>query len=713
MLFPSKVKTWLRRLTSFRLRLLFRGAFLLLILTALTMALAVLKEEKQRSYTNYHASFAKTHAQILSRLHHPSGVLALMNPHWNTATANRPVVLPFSALDFDDQSKVRSAIEMAGCLVRYPNNASLCVAVGNNPWAGGFIYVAGTFSSGALTAHRIGDPILDGAHRLQVTVRRHVQTWRWLAPFEPLPPSGNAKEGVRGRFTGYVEKSGRDYKGELPVKEFRGWVWQAASCFEPNADSANCEKSSFFSVRLPVERLREALFQTPRAQVEWPPKDLDQYEVRVELLAPETAESGENPAALFDSQDRSTSVPFSLDDLSTLLLPGERLTIQKQGAREGDVQSLTGRDNLAEPISPLLTRLIGLLPVEPLDNGKIAPLVFDDLVATPIGTYQLRLTGDARSVNQSLGAVATRLSGFVLAMLGVIVLAWLIIEVGLIRRVAQLSRRTLGLSNNVPGGAANTSDPAYYERFDLSDLRGHDELGVLASGLDELLRRVKEDARQSRIRNEQEKDMWHAVGHEIMSPLQSLLVLHGHENDPSYRYLSRMQQAVRILYGRASPDEAFASSSLTLLSLDLAQFLREVAENSGVSDLECEAITSPTLVRADAYSLEDVFSHLLNNAERHRLPATPIRLELQADEQTAKVLIHNQGAPIPDDQQGKIFEYGVSDLPETHEGAPSHRGQGLFVAKTYLAKMGGTISVRNTTNGVCFEVVLQRMAGEA
>ena len=40
--------------------------------------------------------------------------------------------------------------------------------------------------------------------------------------------------------------------------------------------------------------------------------------------------------------------------------------------------------------------------------------------------------------------------------------------------------------------------------------------------------------------------MWHAVGHEIMSPLQSLLVLHGHADDPSYRYINRMQQAVRV-----------------------------------------------------------------------------------------------------------------------------------------------------------------------
>ena len=136
------MKAFLAWLASFRLRILFRTSFLLLILAVVAMAVTVLQEEKQRSYDNYQASFAKTQAQIVGRLHHPSGLLALLNPRWDaqSAAVGRPVVLPFSAIDFDDQNKVRNAVEMAGCLVQYRNNGSLCVAIGNNPWAGGFIY---------------------------------------------------------------------------------------------------------------------------------------------------------------------------------------------------------------------------------------------------------------------------------------------------------------------------------------------------------------------------------------------------------------------------------------------------------------------------------------------------------------------------------------------------------------------------------------------
>ncbi len=95
-------------LASFKLRVLFRTAFFLLALATLVMAVYVLQEEKQRSYDNYQQSFAKTKEQVVAQLRHPTGQLALLNPSDATAakTPLHPVLLPFSAIDFDDQTKV-------------------------------------------------------------------------------------------------------------------------------------------------------------------------------------------------------------------------------------------------------------------------------------------------------------------------------------------------------------------------------------------------------------------------------------------------------------------------------------------------------------------------------------------------------------------------------------------------------------------------------
>ncbi len=688
------MKRFLAWLASFRLRILLRSSFLLLALVVLFMTVTVLQEEKQRSVDNYQASLNKTKAQIVARLLHPAGQLALLNPRWDALSAadGRPLVLPFSSIDFDDQNKVQNAIEMAGCLVKYPDHGSLCVAIGNNPWAGGFIYAAGTFASGPLEAHRIGDEFLDGSHRLRVTVRLRDQSWHWIAPFEPLNNGGTTLgEGVRGRFTGYLELPGRDYTGARPLREFRGWVWQKNACLDTSeSDAENCRKQSFFSLRLPIESLRQAILHSKRPV--WPPADLDQYKVQVELLPP-----GDGPA-LFSSNRPGAVPPFALDALSGLLLPGETLSIRRMDAgRDNEIAQLSGRDEAQEISSPLLTRLILRLPVESLEAPEVE---LRDEISTPLGNYLLVLKGDARSVNKTLSVVATRLSWFIGAMLCAIAIAWLVIEIGLIHPIARLTRRTRGLSRSVQADGG-------LERYDLADLRGRDELGLLAGGLDELLQRVREDAQRERIRSAQEKDMWHAVGHEIMSPLQSLLALHGAESDPSHRYISRMQQAVRVLYGSASPSEAFASSQLEIAAVDLANFVKNVAENAGIADVVCTGTDAPLPVRADEFALEDVFAHLLRNAERYRAPGTSIHLTLAIDENSAMVTVANRGPAIADDMLERIFEYGVSDQAES--AAAGNRGQGLFVARTYMAKMGGTIVARNTADGVAFILTLPRL----
>jgi signal transduction histidine kinase len=321
-----------------------------------------------------------------------------------------------------------------------------------------------------------------------------------------------------------------------------------------------------------------------------------------------------------------------------------------------------------------------------------------------LGDYVLQLHGDARSVNQNLGVVATRVSWFVAAMLGALLLAWLVVEVGIIRPIGILTRRADSVARTVRGSDS-------LAQLDFSDLRGRDELGVLASCLHDLLRRVHEDVEREEIRAEQERDMWHAVGHEIMSPLQSLMALHGASDDQSRRYIQRMQQAIRILYGSASPGEAFQSGSVQVEDVDLPAFLRDVAAyapSAGITDVRFDCrVADATIVRADMHALEDVITHVLHNADRHRTAGSTILMTLSATERNAAIAIYNQGNHIAPDLLDKIFEYGVSG----RESGGS-RGQGLFVAKTYMAKMGGTIAAHNVDDGAAsgaiFTLTLQR-----
>jgi signal transduction histidine kinase len=686
-------------LVAFRRRIIVRAVFLLLAVATLALAVVLLQDEKERSVRNYESSLGKTLAEVSARLRHPAGQMALLNPgRTEQQTPLRPLLLPYAALDFDDQIKAQQAVETAGCSVQYPDGSSICVAIGNNPYAGGFIYLVGSFQSPPLVSRERGELSISDVHRARVSLTQGGQTQRWIAPFERLGEPDAPL--VRGRLTGFVDDRENSEALPLlanPVRDFRGLLWQSGRCADPQGEIASCARRTFFSIRLPVEAYREALFGNKRPV--WPPADLDGTLVHLQMLAPDST------VPLFDSNAPGATVPLALSDLSHALLPGETLVIGKAGAQAPAI-TLRGKTEGAEVSSPWLARLIARLPVD-----SVAPqLTRRETIATAAGNYELTLNGNARSGEQTLGIAATRMSWYVGAMLAAIALAWLLIEVSLLRRVTVLTRRAAAVSYNV--NAPNVEQRL--GALDVSDLRGRDELGILAGALADLLQRVKDDVKRESIRTRQERDMWHAVGHEIMSPLQSLMVLHPQAGDTSHRYVQRMQQAVKVLYSQASPSEALQAATLQVDGLDLDQFLTHVAANAhfaGVQDVRYQPVGAPVPVRADEFPLEDVVTHILRNADRHRTPGTTITIDLQQSAGTAAVRVHNQGEPIEPALMTRIFDYGVSGSGDTHGGSaqPGQRGQGLFVARTYMSKMGGTIEARNEDGGVSLVLTLQRV----
>jgi len=672
-------------IARFGRRILFRGVFLLLAIATVALALVLLKDEKERSWRDYSEGFRKTHAEVLARLQHPAGLLALLNPGMGDSPPGTPVMLPYAGLDYDDQNKVQQAVELAGCSIRYPDGSSLCTAVGSNPYTGGFVYLVGSFAATEMVPRDPGSLDLAAAHRAVVTLSMRGTTTQWIAPFELL--SDNANGSIRGRLLAYLDPGDAPLPDDAkPVRDFRGWLWQTGICADGSEANAACTKRAFFSIRLPVEAFREALVSRQRPV--WPPADLNQIHARMRMLAP-------NGSVVFDTQAPGGVAPASLNDIRKALLPGETLKVSRLGSTQPAVV-FKGPEENAERTSPLITRLIRRLPLE----GPELPRPERDVISTPVGNYEVILSGDARGVERSLAAVATRMSWYVGAMLAAIALAWLVIEVGLIRRITVLTKRAADVSRNVQDDKPDRS----LARLDVSDLRGEDEMGILAAGLDDLLTRVKDDVQREHLRAQQERDMLQAVGHEILSPLQSLMVLHPKSNDPGHRYVQRMQQAVRVLYGQASPSEALQSAALDVATLDLDAFLRQVAENAhfaGIEGVQFQSRGEPVMVRGDEFSLEDVVTHVLRNAQRHRTAGTPITVRLSADEKTATVSIHNEGAAIDPALADRLFEYGVSGGDKDR-----HRGQGLFVVRTYLAKMGGGVRARDVEGGVTFDLTL-------
>ncbi|HEX4376772.1 MAG TPA: ATP-binding protein [Steroidobacteraceae bacterium] len=676
---------WWRGSVPLRLRVFFRGAFLLLTLAIVALALFGLREEKQLSYRAYRDLFDRSSRQIDTRLQHPSGQLALLNPApagmpagaGASAIPMHPLLLPYSAIDFADGSKAQQTAEMAGCLMQYPDGAQLCVAVGNRASAGGFVYLIGSFAAGELGIHTRGNRNLTGAHRLSIDISEPGGYERWIAPLEP-----------DDRLTGF-RMDASDMPARRPDREFRGWLWQDRRCLPLPTDSASnsgCRRRTYFSVRVPVSDLAAAVASADadRSTRAWPPLELSRITVHIRALGPDATQP------LFDSAAGATA-PFALADLKAQLLPGESLTIRRLlPDRSREVAALLPDAAPTTTTAYPLRELVSRLPVP--DDDTI--LANRQLITTPVGVFEVFLEGDPHSTDLALYPLARRLALFVAAILVAIALTWAAIELRIIRRVTLLTRRAAAFE------LASGSPRAL--QLDLNGLTGGDEVGLLAGVLSDLLRRINDDTRREQLRVEQEKTLWHAVGHEIMSPLQSLAALHANTQDPSVRYIERMRQAVRVLYGSASPSDAFLCASLRVQTLDADAFLRMIADNAadaGIAAVQFESRRQPVIVRAEEYALEDVVTHVLSNADRHRVAGTSIRMALTIVGQITELRIHNQGPQIAPDRLQKVFDYGVS---EAAGRGGQHRGQGLFVARTYMAKMGGTIDAENVDDGVEF-----------
>ena len=288
---------------------------------------------------------------------------------------------------------------------------------------------------------------------------------------------------------------------------------------------------------------------------------------------------------VFDSSAAGAPRP-ALAALADNLRPGEVFSVLR-----GDriLATVTG-DAVGEDTQaprPWLQSLVRRLPAARLEGPLQA-------LATLPGGLQLRLQGDLARVDRQLAATASRYSIYFAALAGAIGLAWLIVEMGLLHRMALLTRR--------------------------------------ASALSVELQRAREHLRREQLRAHQEREQWQAVGHEIMSPLQSLLALHGDAGDGSRRYLERMQAALHLLYGQASVGEAMVQASAQSQRVDIAAFLQQVADNAphagvdGVVAIGCGAGCD---------------------------------------------VVADQGPRIPDERLATLFELGTSDRAQ-----PGQRGQG-------------------------------------
>ncbi|WP_430423330.1 sensor histidine kinase [Methylibium petroleiphilum] len=191
-----------------------------------------------------------------------------------------------------------------------------------------------------------------------------------------------------------------------------------------------------------------------------------------------------------------------------------------------------------------------------------------------------------------------------------------------------------------------------------------------------------------------------AIGHEIRSPLQS--ILNRTLDKPELQNeLQRMRRAVEALYMATSVEAGLRGGEIIIRRQDLAEYLNKLAKNLKDDGKEITYVGPATGLEADfdPLSLESILDNLIENAFRYRRAKTLVELRLESRADGIALEVFNQGPLIPSAELESIFDYGVSDA-----ASPENSGLGLFASRHYALAMRATIRAENQSNGVAMVI---------
>ena len=104
-------------------------------------------------------------------------------------------------------------------------------------------------------------------------------------------------------------------------------------------------------------------------------------------------------------------------------------------------------------------------------------------------------------------------------------------------------------------------------------------------------------------------------------------------------------------------------------------------------------------------ALRSCFENVLRNAVQHGRDGGEVHVQVEKEGSQAVIVVEDQGGGVPEDELEKIFEpFYRSRTPQN--ATRRSGGLGLAIASRAATLNGGTISARNSANGLRVEIRL-------
>ena len=285
-----------------------------------------------------------------------------------------------------------------------------------------------------------------------------------------------------------------------------------------------------------------------------------------------------------------------------------------------------------------------------------------------------------------------------------------------------IARRSLAPIEAMAKQAAIISAATLDERLPVAN--EHDELGRLATVINALLERVQGAFRQQR-------QFVADASHELRTPIAivrgeaDVTLQRPNRDEEEYReaLVVIQDESVRLtrivddlfLLARTdagAPVAVHKPLDLRELALGAVRSVRTIADDHDIV-LEQELPDSPVSIQGDAPLLRRLLLNLLDNALKYTPRGGNVGIEMQRDEHTVSIVVHDSGPGISEALRDRVFDRfvraGPDERPPAHNDSPrasSGAGLGLAIAAAIATAHHGTLTLDNNEGGARFRVTL-------
>jgi signal transduction histidine kinase len=569
-----------------------------------------------------------------------------------------------------------------------------CFAAVPGDQTGRYVYFSLRYPSSKVQRHRPGRP-LDDVNRVVLTFDGQKETRLTLA-YQVPPLARSRYPSQLLRFDEVHELAGfASNEGGQPSRLLSGQAFERQVKEDGNASR------NFVTM---VGRLDVALLLPQGVDEAWPSRTLKGVKIGVRVF--DLPNPQQEPEVLFDIPPGTEGRPLVSLTQAYLAAVPSRATLQVTTAASAKSQTVLWRSDDAE-FAQSPTRLDGRWQ-EVAD--KFSEIFFAEpaLEGRFVSTKQSIRIGGTTTATATLTStpytfpdIAARALIWISGALVLIVL--LSVDWGFyIWKLSKIRSRAYAMA---------------VDRFadrSLGPFGGRSETGTLARVLNVLLRRIRSRdlllARRQRaehaLRSEHlrlaegqvqtRNAILDAIGHEIRSPLQSLL--NSTKDEPIVQQkLTRIRRAVEALGAARSVEDGLRSGEIAASPHDLAAWLSTFAYNLNEDGkgVVYKGPESSVIVNIDSMRLEDILDNMIDNAQRHRVAGSDIELRLLVSDSDVSVHVYNRGPSIPEEDLERIFDLGVSN-----SASPGSSGLGLFASRVYGQAMEVTMHAENQDQGV-------------